>query len=697
MKNNLYQLNFNKKITSWDDGLPIGNGKMGALIFNNNPLMIALDRIDLWDERSNPITEEKGFNYPHLIKLVNSNKEKDWNEHNRLFDECYNHSFPTKLTAGSLVIDFKNKSEDISYHLDMSNGLLDIINGNNKINLFMSQTDFVGVAKIKGAFSLNINLPAFIKNDLFYPDGIIKNENNFTYYVQNTLSEFSYGIFLYKQKINENEIVIYLTITHNKNDIDFIDTAKKELLDAAKQGYETLLNKNIKFWKKYYHQSSCHLYNNLFDSNYIKAEYLFASTSRRGYFPTPLQGVWTKCDGSLPPWKGDYHFDTNVELSYCAYLRSNHLDEGLALIDYLWSLRKEYVNFAKKFYRVKGLLIPACSTLSGKPLGGWGQYSLSPTMTIWTIKIFDDHYIYTDNIKFLKTRAYPIFKKVGEAFINLLIEKNGKYYLPLSTSPEIYDASKKAYFEPNTNFDLSLLIYLFKTLLRYTKILNIDGSVYQKYLSALDNIAIKDDIVLLAKDHQLSVSHRHFSHLMCFYPLHLINYEKQPIVYEKTLKDLEKLTTMEWVGFSFIMSSWMYSMAKNGEMSYKRLKEFCTSFVNENGFHLNGDFKCHGLSHYTYRPFTLEANFAYIDAIQQTLIQDFNGYIDLFPALAKSIKKASFKNFRAINGLFISSTYERGTIKKLLIKSNKEQEIEIRFKSMKKTLLLNKGVNNIIL
>ena len=46
----------------------------------------------------------------------------------------------------------------------------------------------------------------------------------------------------------------------------------------------------------------------------------------------PLQGVWTADNDSLPPWKGDYHHDTNTQLSYQAYLKANHLEEGKVFV-----------------------------------------------------------------------------------------------------------------------------------------------------------------------------------------------------------------------------------------------------------------------------------------------------------------------------------------------------------------------------
>lgn len=72
----------------WEDGMPLGNGKIGCLIWGTGePLRFHLDRYDLWDEREAPQTKEPGFCYRNLIKLVRSGDAEDFREHDRLFDE----------------------------------------------------------------------------------------------------------------------------------------------------------------------------------------------------------------------------------------------------------------------------------------------------------------------------------------------------------------------------------------------------------------------------------------------------------------------------------------------------------------------------------------------------------------------------------------------------------------------------------
>lgn len=82
---------------------------------------------------------------------------------------------------------------------------------------------------------------------------------------------------------------------------------------------------------------------------------------------------------------------------------------------------------------------------------------------------------------FFKREGISIFYEVGKAIMGLLEEKNGKLYLPLSTSPEIYDDTPEAYLIPNSNFDLALIRYLFVRLQEYSEILNKEKQHMKRY------------------------------------------------------------------------------------------------------------------------------------------------------------------------------------------------------------------------
>ena len=82
-------------IHNWHEGLMLGNGHLGALLYGDDQIIVSLDRVDLWDNRLPSELKEKGFNYQNMIKTL----KNDWEEYLRLFDNCYNHSL-TKRKFG---------------------------------------------------------------------------------------------------------------------------------------------------------------------------------------------------------------------------------------------------------------------------------------------------------------------------------------------------------------------------------------------------------------------------------------------------------------------------------------------------------------------------------------------------------------------------------------------------------------------
>ena len=75
MKLNRYDIEYKSSVTSWDEALPLGNGRMGCLLYGDGPIRLAVDRVDLWDTRPHPATLEAGFHFKNLVKLSRSEKK----------------------------------------------------------------------------------------------------------------------------------------------------------------------------------------------------------------------------------------------------------------------------------------------------------------------------------------------------------------------------------------------------------------------------------------------------------------------------------------------------------------------------------------------------------------------------------------------------------------------------------------------
>lgn len=205
----------------------------------------------------------------------------------------------------------------------------------------------------------------------------------------------------------------------------------------------------------------------------------------------PLQGVWTADNGSLPPWKGDYHHDLNTQMSYTSYLKANHLEQGECFIDYLLDIADAGRRFAKRFYNADGLCLPSVMDIKGHALGGWCQYALSPTNQLWLCQIMARYYFFTKDKEYLN-KIYPYMQETGKFLLNILKEKNGIYKLPLSTSPEIHDNTLKAWLTPNSNYDLALMRCFADNMIKLSNEIgnNHESEIWQKHLENLNSLPL---------------------------------------------------------------------------------------------------------------------------------------------------------------------------------------------------------------
>ena len=444
--------------------------------------------------------------------------------------------------------------------------------------------------------------------DLKYPPVIKKQEGELQWFCQPVNDEFSYGVIVGRRKKDSVTRIVWKIVSSEDGDC-WMEQGKQQVLGALSAGDE-LFDSHKKWWKDYFEESGICIPDKFMEKQWYMTNYLFASTSREGGVPMPLQGVWTADEGTLPPWKGDYHNDLNTELSYTHYLKANHLEEGRCFLDFLWSLFDEGRRFAGEFYGAEGCCLPGTMTIDGKPLGGWPMYSLSPSNQMWLAHAFGEYYRYTGDSKFLRERAYPYMKETG-IFIQSLLEEteDGYLVLPVSSSPEIHDDTERSWLTPVSNYDLALMIRLFETLEKLAGELGKTEELQWRHIrQRLPELSVnKNKVLMLSPDESLEESHRHFSNAMAVSPLGIIDYEGEgKEIIDAVIADYERLGTSQWVGYTFAWMAHLYAVQGNGEKAAEYLRIFWENFCSCNGFHLNGDFRKKGYSQFTYRPFTLE-------------------------------------------------------------------------------------------
>jgi hypothetical protein len=291
---------------------------------------------------------------------------------------------------------------------------------------------------------------------------------------------------------------------------------------------------------------------------------------------------------------------------------------------------------------------------------------------------------YSMDTVFLRERAYPWVREVARFIGNItVINELGERHLPISSSPEINDNSLSAWFRQTTNYDLALMKYALQIAAEMAKDLGLQAESEQwtQLLSTFPDYALTADKALMfARTMPYNQSHRHFSHLMAIQPLGLIKWEDgetaQSII-RQTIAELDRVGPSQWCGYSYSWLANLKAWARDGEGARAALDIFARAFCSSNSFHLNGDQTGKGYSGFTYRPFTLEGNFAYASGLQEMLLQSHAGYINLFPAIPASWSDCSFKNFRTQGAFLLDAEFDGGSLKKTMIRSEKGGETKI--------------------
>jgi alpha-L-fucosidase 2 len=200
-------------------------------------------------------------------------------------------------------------------------------------------------------------------------------------------------------------------------------------------------------------------------------------------------------------------------------------------------------------------------------------------------------------------------------------------------------------------------------------------------LGELPELAVGDGGgLLVARGHPLAESHRHLSHLMAIHPLGLIDWsggEAQRRTIRATLAHLDRLGSSRWTGYSFSWLANVAARARDGARAEQALEIFSTAFTLRSSFHSNGDQSGKGYSKFTYRPFTLEGNFAAAAGVQEMLLASHAGLIEVFPAVPDHWKDVAFTTLRAEGAFLVSARRRDGRVERIEIIAGKGGECRL--------------------
>ncbi|MFO1491812.1 MAG: LamG domain-containing protein [Kiritimatiellia bacterium] len=282
----------------------------------------------------------------------------------------------------------------------------------------------------------------------------------------------------------------------------------------------------------------------------------------------------------------------------------------------------------------------------------------------------------------------------GGECVRALLKPDASGHLKLfrSSSPEIFDNSARAWLTPNSNYDLMCMKMQFLALVEMADALGRADDV-KRWRAVVDGLedfhAAEDGTLLVAANTPLPYSHRHLSNIIGLFPFNLITREGGDRDMQRIRASLalwDRLGTSQWCGYSFAWMSGLKARVGDAEGALRNLDIFVKAFILQSGFHVNGDQTRSGYSSMTYRPFTLEGNFAAMQAVHEMLLQSWSptpGIRDteilrIFPATPWRWHDASFTDLRAEGGHRVSARRRNNATEWFRVVAGRDGVVRIR-------------------
>lgn len=681
---------------SWNEALPAGNGRLGAMVFGGvSSERIQLNEDSVWHggpmDRINP--SAKG-NLEKVRTLIREKRIEDAEELLKLSFSGIPQGMRRYQTLCDLLMTFPKGGEATGYRrsLSLSDALLKVSYERDGVSyereLFSSYPDQVIVLTLKAdkpalSFTCRLDRGGFSDSAGAYgSDGIFLKGNGgeggvrFIAALRADVKGGSVEVIGETLCIrNALEAVLYIGAeTTFYNNERYEEKLEERLERAMGMGHDELLRHHRADYSRLYSKLSLSLSHEpsalstdkrllspdlgLVELYFNFGRYLLISSSRPGTLPANLQGIWN--ESMEPKWDSKFTININTEMNYWPSEACGLGECQLPLFDHLKRMLENGRRTAREMYGMRGAVAHHNTDIWGDsapqdiwlPGSYWVLGGAFLCTHVWT------HYIYTEDKAFLSS-MFPVLEEYVLFLEDYAIEEDGCFVLSPSVSPEntyILKDGREGSVCSGAAMDGEIMRDLFSGYLKASEVLGIENETTEKARAMLPRftpirIGKHGQIMEWAEDwDEKEPGHRHMSHLYALYPGSEITPEHTPELARAAEVTLERRLESggAYTGWSCAWLICLYAALNKGEEAGKAVMKLLQNSTAPNLF------DTHPIASPPGYVFQIDGNLGAAAGIMRMLVKTDGDTIVLLPALPGSWEKGEVRGARLPRSVSVS-------------------------------------------